>query len=36
MECRFIGEGKHMPEVTARYIAIDEQHPNIIFFKPAQ
>ena len=36
MECRFIGEGKQMPEVSVRYIAIDEQHPNIIFFKPAQ
>jgi hypothetical protein len=36
MECRFIGEGKHMPEVSVRSIAIDEQHPNIIFFKPAQ
>jgi hypothetical protein len=36
MECRFIGEGKHLPEVSVRYIAIDEQHPNIIFFKPAQ
>ena len=36
MECSFIGEGKHMPEVSVRYFAIDEQHPNIIFFKPAQ
>ena len=35
-ECPFKGDGKHMPEVSMRYIAISEQQPDIIFFKPSQ
>ena len=35
-DCPFKGDGKQMPEVSMRFIAISEQQPEIIFLKPTQ